>query len=140
MLERPWSVATEIRYTLPSGWVPRALPEPVRVVVPGVLTYELAVRQVGDVGMVLAVERSLEVTTRRLHRARYAELHEALASIAEVSGSRLTLLETPVYDWTDLRSDEEIREELSGNLCRCTGYQSIIAGVETAVDLMNGAK
>ena len=36
-------------------------------------------------------------------------------------------------------SKEEIREELSGNLCRCTGYQSIVAGVETAVDLMNGA-
>ena len=28
---------------------------------------------------------------------------------------------------------EEIREELSGNLCRCTGYESIIAGVEIAV-------
>ena len=35
-------------------------------------------------------------------------------------------------------SKEEIREELSGNLCRCTGYQSIVAGVETAVELMNG--
>lgn len=31
---------------------------------------------------------------------------------------------------------EEIREELSGNLCRCTGYQSIVAGVETAVRVM----
>lgn len=30
---------------------------------------------------------------------------------------------------------EEIREELSGNLCRCTGYQSIVAGVERAVAL-----
>ncbi len=30
-------------------------------------------------------------------------------------------------------TNEEIREELSGNLCRCTGYQSIVAGVETAV-------
>ena len=28
---------------------------------------------------------------------------------------------------------EEIREELSGNLCRCTGYESIVAGVELAV-------
>lgn len=28
---------------------------------------------------------------------------------------------------------EEIREELSGNLCRCTGYESIVAGVEVAV-------
>ena len=36
-------------------------------------------------------------------------------------------------------SAEEIREELSGNLCRCTGYQSIVRGVETAVELMNGA-
>lgn len=34
-------------------------------------------------------------------------------------------------------SREEIREELSGNLCRCTGYQSIVNGVETAVRLMN---
>jgi len=33
-------------------------------------------------------------------------------------------------------SRAEIREELSGNLCRCTGYQSIIEGVETAVELM----
>lgn len=30
----------------------------------------------------------------------------------------------------------EIREELSGNLCRCTGYQSIVAGVERAVEMM----
>ena len=26
-------------------------------------------------------------------------------------------------------SKEKIRETLSGNLCRCTGYQSIVAGV-----------
>jgi aerobic-type carbon monoxide dehydrogenase small subunit (CoxS/CutS family) len=30
---------------------------------------------------------------------------------------------------------DEIRAELSGNLCRCTGYQSIIDGVEIAVRL-----
>jgi carbon-monoxide dehydrogenase small subunit len=28
---------------------------------------------------------------------------------------------------------EEIREELSGNLCRCTGYASILAGVQAAI-------
>jgi carbon-monoxide dehydrogenase small subunit len=33
-------------------------------------------------------------------------------------------------------TSEEIREELSGNLCRCTGYQSIVAGVERAVEIM----
>ena len=36
-------------------------------------------------------------------------------------------------------SRDQIREELSGNLCRCTGYQSIIDSVETAVELMNNA-
>ena len=29
-------------------------------------------------------------------------------------------------------SEAEIREELAGNLCRCTGYQSIVAGVQLA--------
>ena len=29
-------------------------------------------------------------------------------------------------------SDDEIREALSGNLCRCTGYQGIIAAVRRA--------
>ena len=32
---------------------------------------------------------------------------------------------------------EEIREGLSGNLCRCTGYQKIVDAVEAAADLMN---
>jgi len=29
-------------------------------------------------------------------------------------------------------TDDEIREALSGNICRCTGYQGIIAAVKTA--------
>ena len=31
-------------------------------------------------------------------------------------------------------SDEEIRDALSGNLCRCTGYQGILAAVRAAAD------
>jgi aerobic-type carbon monoxide dehydrogenase small subunit (CoxS/CutS family) len=30
--------------------------------------------------------------------------------------------------------DVEIRERLSGNLCRCTGYQNIVAAVQSLVD------
>jgi len=33
-------------------------------------------------------------------------------------------------------SDEEIREALEGNLCRCTGYQNIVAAVRSAADQM----
>jgi aerobic-type carbon monoxide dehydrogenase small subunit (CoxS/CutS family) len=32
------------------------------------------------------------------------------------------------------RSDEEIREALAGNLCRCTGYQNIVAAVRLAAE------
>ncbi len=31
-----------------------------------------------------------------------------------------------------LATDEEIREGLSGNLCRCTGYQNIVAAIRAA--------
>ena len=31
-------------------------------------------------------------------------------------------------------NEEEIREALSGNLCRCTGYESIVAGVRRAAE------
>jgi carbon-monoxide dehydrogenase small subunit len=37
-----------------------------------------------------------------------------------------------------LSSDDEIREGLSGNLCRCTGYQNIVAAIRAAADLRNG--
>lgn len=35
-------------------------------------------------------------------------------------------------------SDVEIREALSGNLCRCTGYQSIVAAVRDAAQRQQG--
>ncbi len=39
-----------------------------------------------------------------------------------------------------LANDAEIREGLSGNLCRCTGYQNIVKAVREAAMLMRGAK
>jgi aerobic carbon-monoxide dehydrogenase small subunit len=33
-------------------------------------------------------------------------------------------------------TDEEIREQLEGNLCRCTGYQNIVAAVQSAAKAM----
>jgi len=37
-----------------------------------------------------------------------------------------------------LATDDEIREGLSGNLCRCTGYQNIVAAIRSAVALRRG--
>src|SRR5690606_34192286 len=35
-------------------------------------------------------------------------------------------------------SEEEIREGLEGNLCRCTGYQNIVRAVQDAAAQMRG--
>ena len=35
-------------------------------------------------------------------------------------------------------TEEEIRWGISGNLCRCTGYQNIVKAVQYAADRMNG--
>jgi aerobic carbon-monoxide dehydrogenase small subunit len=37
-----------------------------------------------------------------------------------------------IREHPDLDDDDEIREALSGNLCRCTGYQNIVAAVRDA--------
>jgi carbon-monoxide dehydrogenase small subunit len=36
-------------------------------------------------------------------------------------------------------SDDEIREQLEGNLCRCTGYQNIVTAVRAAAEEMRSA-
>ena len=38
-----------------------------------------------------------------------------------------------------LASDDDIREGLSGNICRCTGYQNIVGAVRAAVRERDGA-
>jgi carbon-monoxide dehydrogenase small subunit len=37
---------------------------------------------------------------------------------------------------TPTPSEQEIRDGLSGNFCRCTGYTSIVEGVELAAELV----
>lgn len=36
-------------------------------------------------------------------------------------------------------SEEEIREALEGNLCRCTGYHNIVRAIQSAVGAMSAA-
>ena len=36
--------------------------------------------------------------------------------------------------------DEEIRDALSGNLCRCTGYQGILAAARRAAGSLRGVE
>jgi len=45
----------------------------------------------------------------------------------------LMTAEALLLDGRDL-SDEDIREALAGNLCRCTGYQNIVRSVRRAIE------
>ncbi|QIX26962.1 (2Fe-2S)-binding protein [Nocardioides sp. JQ2195] len=47
-------------------------------------------------------------------------------------GFLMTLL--PIYNEAKRLTREEIREVISGNLCRCTGYQQIVEAVELALN------
>ena len=44
----------------------------------------------------------------------------------------MTLL--PVYNEGKQLTADEIREVISGNLCRCTGYQQIVESVQLALE------
>ena len=44
----------------------------------------------------------------------------------------------PLLPGLDGVTDNEIREALSGNLCRCTGYQNIVAAVRLAASRSTG--
>jgi carbon-monoxide dehydrogenase small subunit len=45
---------------------------------------------------------------------------------------------TAFLDQNASPSEDEVREALSGNLCRCTGYQNIVDAVMTAAQRMRG--
>ena len=53
-----------------------------------------------------------------LHRALHA-LHEILSAVALVRERRAT-------------TDAEIREQMSGNICRCGAYPNIVAAIQAA--------
>ncbi|MDE0390877.1 MAG: (2Fe-2S)-binding protein [Rhodospirillales bacterium] len=44
----------------------------------------------------------------------------------------------PFLEANPAPSDAEIRKALSGNLCRCTGYQQIVAAVRRAAAMLRG--
>jgi carbon-monoxide dehydrogenase small subunit len=52
------------------------------------------------------------------------------------SGFLMTLL--PYLERHPNPTDEEIRAAISGNLCRCTGYQNIVKAARRAAALMHG--
>ena len=96
--------------------------------------------------LVLAVEcegRNVE-TVEGL--ARGAELHPLQAAFADLGAAQcgyctpgLLMTAKALLEREPNPSRERIREAISGNLCRCTGYQQIFEAVEAAIAASAGA-
>ena len=79
--------------------------------------------------------------------AKGTELHPLQAAFADHGGSQcgyctsgMVMTAKALLDNEPAPSRERIKEALSGNLCRCTGYQQIWESVEAAARAMREAK
>jgi len=79
--------------------------------------------------------------------AKGSELHPLQAAFADVGGSQcgyctsgMVMTAKALLDSEPAPSRERIKEALSGNLCRCTGYQQIWESVEEAARVLREGK
>jgi carbon-monoxide dehydrogenase small subunit len=79
--------------------------------------------------------------------AKGTELHPLQAAFADLGGSQcgyctsgMVMTAKALLDKDPAPSRERIKEALSGNLCRCTGYQQIWESVEQAGRALREAK
>jgi carbon-monoxide dehydrogenase small subunit len=89
----------------------------------------------------------MEITTVEGLAPREGELHPLQEAFWEAHGLQcgfctpgflMTLV--PYLEENPNPTEEEIREALSGNLCRCTGYQNIVKAVRLAAAKMAKAR
>ena len=85
-----------------------------------------------------ALDRPNSYIGRSVPRPNLARLREAFAAEHALQCGFCTpgmlMTATDLLKKYPLATDEQIREGLSGNLCRCTGYENIVAAVRAARD------
>ena len=113
----------------------------------GACTVHLAGRAVKSCNVLAAQVDGLEVTTIEGITPHDGSLHPMQAAFRACHGLQCGFC-TPgmVMSAIDLvlhgphATEAEIREGLSGNLCRCTGYQNIVKAVLTAARAMDAGR
>ena len=63
----------------------------------------------------------------------------AMAAALSVSPSSSHANRPAITGCNNNPTEDEVRWALSGNLCRCTGYQNIVRAVQTGAQGMKGA-
>ena len=70
-------------------------------------------------------------------------LHEAFADLGAIQCGYCTpgfiIAAKALLDHTPQPSEAEIREAISGNLCRCTGYGQIVDAIQAAAEILRSA-
>jgi aerobic carbon-monoxide dehydrogenase small subunit len=97
--------------------------------------------------LILALEADNKEITTIEGMADGNELHQLQHSFIEVGAVQcgyctpgMLLTSKALLDQVDNPSGRQIREALSGNLCRCTGYQKIVEAVSDAATKMADQK
>ena len=68
--------------------------------------------------------------------------YSALKKASSQKGAWFAILKDYEFLWAELPSpsEEEIRWGISGNLCRCTGYNKIVEAIEYAADKLQSGE
>jgi aerobic carbon-monoxide dehydrogenase small subunit len=73
------------------------------------------------------------------------ELHPIQSALVETGGTQcgfctpgIVLAAKALLDVNSAPSEDEIRQAIAGNLCRCTGYGKIVDAIATAATRMRG--
>ncbi len=83
---------------------------------------------------------------RRLRLPEHGQLHPLQDAFADLGGSQcgycspgIILTAKALLDKNPDATSDQIKEALSGNLCRCTGYLQIIESVQKAAEVMRAS-
>jgi aerobic-type carbon monoxide dehydrogenase small subunit (CoxS/CutS family) len=92
--------------------------------------------------LVVQVEgRAVTTPEGALHDERFESAHQALAAEHAIQCGYCTpgILMSVLPDLTDPAADVSVERALSGNVCRCGGYASILRALQTWHDEQQGA-
>ncbi len=101
--------------------------------------------------LLACLELAVECEGRRIETveglADGAQLHPLQAAFADLGGTQcgyctpgILMTAKALLEAEPNPSRERIREAISGNLCRCTGYQQIYESIEEAARRINAAR
>ena len=104
-------------------------------------------RAVKSCNTLAAQHPGAEITTIEGLAAADGTLHPMQAAFKECHGLQcgfctpgMVMSAVDLCKRTPNASEQQIREQLDGNLCRCTGYQNIVKAVQQGAAAMAGSK